>query len=336
MNVQSRSTIVNPLANVLAVSRVGCVYICLAGFLLLSTHLTAAEILDAESVWRPEVEQLYHADVYHSEDAAVNYLAHELRRQVDSPQDVGFRIEDDSKLSRRLGAAMQSAGLETNETGTAIRVRREKEDDHGVIRLLTTIGDQPIDLTANFVNERWVTADPSTDEFVVVRGTSPADSAIIVGARKHVLPRILEHPRLRSVSKWERRIAEKAVRKGLNRSPIIEDRFRQTFYKTINDERHEAFSREALLLNLSKKNVDEIAHAVHRDVRRGRRIRSEAIGFSSVAVFVTCVLCWIGYTFFNRVTQGYYVWPIRLVTTGVLLLTVTLAAGITIAILNSV
>lgn len=335
MRASSLSSCLSSTTFQLGTSRVRRGYIWLVGLALFVQPLDAGEILDAVSVWRPEVEQLYHADIYPSEDAAINYLSQELRRKVASAEDVSFRLEDGSKLSRRLRGALESAELTIDQAGRSIRVWSETTDEHHRIRLVTNVDDEPINLAANFVNERWVTDDAAKEDRVVVRGTSPAESAISIAAQKHVLPRVLKHPRLRSTSRWERRIAEKRVRERLNKSPMIEDRFRQTFYKVIDDERHEAFSREALLLNLSKRNVNEIAQSVHRDVRRGRQIRSEAIGFSSAAVFVTFVLCWIGYTFFNRVTQGYYVWPIRLVTTGVLLATVTLAAGITISILNS-
>ena len=46
--------------------------------------------------------------------------------------------------------------------------------------------------------------------------------------------------------------------------------------------------------------------------------------------------CWIGHTFLNRITKGYYVWPLRLTTFTILLGSVSLAVGITVSILNSV
>ena len=97
----------------------------------------------------------------------------------------------------------------------------------------------------------------------------------------------------------------------------------------------EAFTREALLLDVSQGNLARLVSPIRRDLHRRESVRLGTLTVASVVIGIICMTCWIGSRFFNRVTQGYYVWPIRLVTAAVLLTSFGLAAGMTFSILRA-
>ena len=180
-------------------------------------------------------------------------------------------------------------------------------------------------------DKSWLESDYSEQNFEVVRGVKGfvLDKAVA----EHILPRI--ENRLRIHSDQERQTAIRRIKHELRRTPIIVDRFEQTFYKSVGDEQIEAFTREAILLDVSKSNLSKIARPVRWEVHHSNRIRRGALTFFVVVISIVCLVCWMLYRFFNRITQGYYVWPIRLVTAMVLLGSFSLAAGITLTILRA-
>lgn len=181
------------------------------------------------------------------------------------------------------------------------------------------------------VDKSWLESDYSDQNFEVVRGVKGAviDKAIT----DHILPRI--ENRLHIRNDRERQTAIRRIKHELRRTPIIVDRFEQTFYKSVGDDPIEAFTREAILLDVSKENLSKIARPVRREVHHSSHIRRGALTFFIVVISIVCLVCWMLYRFFNRITQGYYVWPIRLVTAMILLGSFSLAAGITLTILRA-
>ena len=181
------------------------------------------------------------------------------------------------------------------------------------------------------VDKSWLESDYSDQNFEVVRGVK--GTVIDKAIADHILPKI--ESRLRIDSDWERETAIRRIKHELRRTPIIVDRFEQTFYKSVGDESIEAFTREALLLDVSKENLAKIARPVRREVHHSNHIRRGALTFFVVVITIVCLICWMLYRFFNRITRGYYVWPIRLVTAMILLGSFSMAAGITLTILRA-
>lgn len=176
----------------------------------------------------------------------------------------------------------------------------------------------------------WLTGTVDSDR-IVVRGV--ADSIDETVITQYLLPRLVSQLGIKS--NWQQRVAERSIRYELKRSPIIADRFQQTFYKTVGDEQHVVFTREAVLLDLSKANLAQIARPIRSDLRGREHLRGKAFNLAAIIISISSVACWMGYTYLNRVTQGYYVWPIRLTTAALMVGSVSLAAGVTLSILTS-
>jgi hypothetical protein len=129
----------------------------------------------------------------------------------------------------------------------------------------------------------------------------------------------------------------KRVMRELRRtdSRLITDRVEQTFYRSVGNDQIAAFTREAIQLDLAADNLKDLRREVRGTVRHNRRVVTRTLTLALVAFFVTCVMCWMGSRFFDRLTQGYYVWPIRLATTCLLLASVGITANFALAVLRS-
>ena len=181
------------------------------------------------------------------------------------------------------------------------------------------------------IDKSWLHEDYDEQGFVVVRGVSgkTIDKAI----EEHILPVVRQKVRLKNPRQL--RTAARRIEHELKRRSIVVDRFQQTFYKQVGDERIEAFTREAVLLDLSKDKMSRLIRPVRWEVHQSQKIRQGTlVVFVGVIAFVGFV-CWLFSRFFNRLTRGYYVWPVRLVTATVLLGSFCLAAGITFSILRA-
>lgn len=181
------------------------------------------------------------------------------------------------------------------------------------------------------IDKSWLDSDYSDQDFVVARGLAGSTKRRAIEA--YILPRI--EKKLHLDNDWQRRVAVRRIQYEMKRTPVIVDRFQQTFFKQAGDEQIEAFTREALLVDISDDNLARLVRPVRRDIHRRQHARTGALTFASVVVSIACVVCWVGSRFFNRFTQGYYVWPIRLVTAAVLLTTLGLTAGFTFSILRA-
>lgn len=181
----------------------------------------------------------------------------------------------------------------------------------------------------------WLADDYQLDgDRVVVKGVAGSQPAMRRAVNDYILPRVEQEVRIKSI--WDRQVARQRIYRELERIEIVVDEFSQTFYRQVGDEEVEVFTREAVLLNLSDSNIEPIVHDIRHDLRRVQRVRSEAIGFVGIAMTVAFIVCWIASRFLNRVTRGYYVWPIRLVTGLVLLSSLGLTAGIAFSILRAI
>ncbi len=181
----------------------------------------------------------------------------------------------------------------------------------------------------------WLTDDYDFDstDHVVVKGVAGSQPAMRRAVNEHILPLIENHVEIKSV--WDRQLARRRIQRELARvDDIVLDNFSQTFYRQAGDEEIEVFTREALLLDLSLSIMAPIAHDIQRDLHRVHRVRSDAFGFGGIAMIAVFVVCWIASRFLNRVTRGYYVWPIRVVTGLVVLSSLGLTAGIAVSILR--
>ena len=182
------------------------------------------------------------------------------------------------------------------------------------------------------VDKEWLEVGGVPAHHTVVRGVDETIHHIAI--HDHILPEVTKQ--LKLSTPWQQRIATRRIQHELRRVPIVVDQFSQTFFRAVDDDEHQVFTRKAVLLNLSKENIEKLAKPVRREVHRAQHIRAQAVTFSLAFVGIMAFSCWIGHAFLNRITKGYYVWPLRLTTFTVLLGSITLAVGITFSILNSV
>jgi|GEM_PF-3896425 len=187
------------------------------------------------------------------------------------------------------------------------------------------------------LDQRWLNQATATEsnEQIVVRGVADGNSAIDIAAAKHVMPALEREMPLEAP--WDRHFAMQRILAELNDpdSPMIVDSVSQTFFRSVGDEQISAFTREALLLNLSDENLHELRRDVSHAVHRNHRVLTETVSIVLVAFAVTIVVCWLGSRFLDRVTQGYYVWPIRFATSLVLLGSVAVTARFAFLVLKS-
>jgi hypothetical protein len=191
---------------------------------------------------------------------------------------------------------------------------------------------QPSTIDKAWLDSDYLDTSGMSEDHAVARGLADVEPAIQVATNKHILPRLRKYVRLEP---WSINVARTRITSELQRSSIIVDEFSQTFYRSVGDEQLPAFTREALLLDLSDKNIKSLARSVDHAIHRNQRVRSGAFKFAFAAVAITCVVCWIVGRFLNRLTQGYYVWPIRLATGMVLLVSFGLTARIALTILQA-
>lgn len=191
------------------------------------------------------------------------------------------------------------------------------------------------DIRPHSLRKPWLASPPGLGpDQVVVKGVAGSgQSAASRAVDEQLLPRLATRMELKAP--WQRRIATRRIQHELQRGPLIVDRFEQTFLKTVEGDQYEVFTRDAVLLDLSPENMRNLGRHVHRDLRRGGQVRTGALAFAAIVISIGAVVCWIGTTFLDRVTQGYYVWPIRLTAAVIMLGTLGTAAGITFSILQT-
>lgn len=183
--------------------------------------------------------------------------------------------------------------------------------------------------------KNWVVDgyEPKPDQ-VVVKGVTDSRPALERAINEHILPKVERSASIGSA--WDRQLARRRIEKELERVDVVVDQFSQTFYRQVGSDEIEVFTREAVLLDLADAKLEPIVRGVRRDLNRGKRFRSEAFGFFGISMSVACLVCVFASRFLNRVTRGYYVWPIRLVTGLAFLSCLGLTAGIAFSILRAI
>lgn len=191
------------------------------------------------------------------------------------------------------------------------------------------------EVSPSSIDEHWIQPNEEGSDQVVVRGVAGSESAIRIAAAKLILPRLSQS--LRINSPWDRHFAMKRIMRELQQSgsELISDQVSQTFYRSVGNDQIAAFTREAILLDLSTDKLNKLRHQVRGTVRHNRRVVGETLTLAMVAFLVTCVTCWVGSRFFDRLTQGYYVWPIRIATTCLLLVSVGITMNFALVVLRS-
>lgn len=189
---------------------------------------------------------------------------------------------------------------------------------------------EPVSLDVN-----WLQSDGGQGEgFAVVRGVANTDHAALnLAIEEQIMPWIEQ--RLPLDRPWKRHVAVRRLHRELQRSDVIQDRVEQTFYRAIDDEEHVAFTRDAVLVNISNDSMDRLMRPIRHDLRRGQKIRSGAFSFMAIVLGISSCVCWVGSRFIDRVTNGYYVWPIRLATATLLLAVFGATVGIAMSMLHT-
>lgn len=296
---------------------------------------------DQSSAWFPEVEQLYRTDVHYSREAAARALAWQVQSNAEG-QGVAFTVNaDDDGLRAVVQKAFDSqrrGDVSNDDTNNEVVVDVAIQGADGATpSLYFHVPAWGSDWFVPYLDKSWVVSPPHPN-YVTVRGLAAhdvmgdSDDVMTEAMASVVLPRVQQRLGHRNWGRRAEQIAMRRIRDAMD-DFIVVDRFRQTFYTSIGNDDHVALIREAILLDLQEDNVDAVAGPVLRDIRRIKRRSKSVMAISAVVILVTLLVCRLGYMFLNRVTQGYYVWPIRFATATVMLLALGVAA--TITILNS-
>lgn len=305
---------------------------------LLPAAIVSAAGFDQSSAWYPEVEQLYRTEAHYSRESAARALAWQVCSHAEG-NGAAFIVHADDDALRALVQKMFDAqrGDDASEPVIVdVAVHGSHEDTRSLFFHVSAWGRE---WSTPYLNKSWV-ASPPRPNYVTVRGLAAddvmgeSDDVTTEAMKSVVLPRVRQRLGQRHWGKRAEQLAMRRIRHAMEDFLVV-DRFRQTFYTSIGHEDHVALVREAILLDLQDDHVDAIAGPVARDMRRVQRRSKSAMVISTVVILVTLLISRLGYVFLNRVTQGYYVWPIRFATIAVVLTTVGAAATMTISILNS-
>ena len=179
----------------------------------------------------------------------------------------------------------------------------------------------------------WVT-EPS--EFVVVRGLADGgdESPRALVIQDVILPR-LNKLGIKDWSPWEREIAEREIGRWLERSQRVVKRFQQPFYKVVDGERYEVFTREAWLLDLPETDMNALRHRIGRAVHTASQRKRTTIGMAIATVAALFCVCWIVFGVLDRLTRGYYIGWLRLAAAATFLVSAGLAIHVTQVILQN-
>lgn len=180
----------------------------------------------------------------------------------------------------------------------------------------------------------WVTEESS--ELTVVRGVAGSEeqSALSIAIRDIILPRVVEN----LDSPWtdhEKQVATAEIVRRLHKSDIILEAFEQPFYKDVDGEKYEAFSREAILCNFSDEKMAYLHRAAHRAVHDNAFMRRNTQRASLGIVGALFVFCWLAYWILDRLTRGYYVGLLRVMAAAVFLISAGLTVHVARVILST-
>ncbi len=182
----------------------------------------------------------------------------------------------------------------------------------------------------------WLEEDfqPAKNQFVARGVANSPRTAVHVAIDQHLLPRLKET--LRLDRPWKHRIAQRQLSRQLPNSSAIVESYQESFFRSVDDSEHEAFTREATLIDAGDEHLQRIARDIRHRIHRVENARTAAFAFALIAVLVILFVCWLLSRILNSVTRGYYVWPIRLGTATLMLLAMGVTAGITVSILHAV
>ena len=196
---------------------------------------------------------------------------------------------------------------------------------------------QPASLHKPWLDKDYLAWNKLAENQVVAYGVAETEPAIHVAAAKHILPRL----EMRLEAPWKRHFAMRTILRSLENDlergneQLVVDHASQTFFRSIGDEQMAAFTREAVLLDVSEDNLHDLRHDIRRSIRRNERVIQRTFTLAGIAIAVAIVVCWMGSRFFDRVTQGYYVWPIRFATAAVFVAAIGVTGMLTLSILQS-
>lgn len=173
-------------------------------------------------------------------------------------------------------------------------------------------------------------------ELVVVRGVRGGgdESAVSVAVREIILPELMKRSS-RDWTDWELMIAKREIQRWLKHSNTIVKRFEQPFYKTVDDQRYDAFTREALLLDLSEQNLLRLHRRVQKAIQGTTRHWRGTMGLSVGIVGFLFFACWFACAVLDRLTRGYYNGWLRLTAATAFLMSAGLAIHVTRIILRA-
>lgn len=302
-----------------------------------NTNANDAISLEASTAWLPEVEELYHADVYASQDDAVRDLTRRIIQRLAGVETSVRFVSDDPQLASAVSMRAALAGQAVDEEAeTVIYIVDEPQGQRQLLKASSELPTWPQAIEVAYAETEWLLQTPPEDQ-VVVRGLATSGSnqdAITLAIRTQILPRLAERGHVPMDEHWQRRHCESRLRRRLERGDLIVGRFAQEFFKDIDGESHLALSREAILLDVSADKLDSLAHKLAREIRHGRRSRRSALGISVFGVAVVLLLVWCAYRILDRITQGYFTWPLRLVSAVILLIAFGAAAKIALSVLS--
>lgn len=180
----------------------------------------------------------------------------------------------------------------------------------------------------------WLVEESS--ELTVARGLAGNDkqSALSIAIREKILPRMLEE----QDSPWnelQQSVATAEIVRRLHDSGMILGQFEQPFYKMVDGERYEAFTREAILLDLSDDNMAYLRRKAHNAVHENAFFRNNTQRASVGIVGALFVVCWLAYWILDRLTKGYYVGLLRLMAAMVFLISAGLTIHVARVVLSS-
>ncbi len=180
----------------------------------------------------------------------------------------------------------------------------------------------------------WLAEESS--ELTVARGVKDSEqqSALSIAIRDLILPRMIED-RGSPLSEHEETVATAEIVRRLYDSEMILEEFEQPFYKVVDGERYEAFTREALLLDLSEGNLQYLYRKAGQAIKQNEFMRNNTQRASIGVVGTLFVLCWFAYWILDRLTKGYYVGLLRLMTATVFLVSAGLTIHVARVILSS-
>lgn len=173
------------------------------------------------------------------------------------------------------------------------------------------------------------------EQLVVVRGLAGEGSqgALEVAIDRYLLPALQFDQQ--AETPWARNVAGREVRYHLQNADFIANRFEQAFYKSLEGERYDAFVREAILLDMNPQKIASLQRSVADAIHSHTRIRRVTIAVSCCVLITLLAACAIGYTILDRLTRGYYVSWLRLMTGVALLLSIGVTLHFTRTILSA-